>query len=121
MHRLLIIPAAGLGSRLGASTPKPLVHVNGRSMLDHLADRYQSVVDHVVVVAHPAFADRVRAWAAEQGPVSVTEQATPTGMLDAILLAAPFVARLEPAEVWITWADQVAVLPATIERLAEAM
>jgi bifunctional UDP-N-acetylglucosamine pyrophosphorylase / glucosamine-1-phosphate N-acetyltransferase len=119
MQRLLIIPAAGLGSRLGASQPKPLVDVNGRPMLDHLVDRYRPFVDHIVVIAHPVFTDRVRAWGDRQGQVSVTEQATPTGMLDAILLAAPFVADLAPRDVWITWSDQVGVLPATLERLAE--
>ena len=118
MDRLLIIPAAGLGSRLGASKPKPLVEVNGRAMLDHLADRYAPFVDHVVVIAHPAFSAEVRAWGDRRGGVSVTEQATPTGMLDAILLAAPFVERLGPRDVWITWADQITVLPATLERLA---
>src|SRR3990172_1170439 len=34
MDRLLIIPAGGLGSRLGARTPKVLTSVNGRSMPD---------------------------------------------------------------------------------------
>jgi bifunctional UDP-N-acetylglucosamine pyrophosphorylase / glucosamine-1-phosphate N-acetyltransferase len=118
MQRLLIIPAAGLGSRLRASQPKPLVEVNGRSMLDHLVDRYRTFVDRVVVVAHPAFSDRVRAWADSNPQIAVTEQPSPTGMLDAILLAAPFVTRDAPRDVWITWADQVGVLPATLERLA---
>src|SRR6185436_14235559 len=54
MDRLLIIPAAGLGSRLGASKPKPLVEVNGRAMLDHLGDRYAPFVARIVVIAHPA-------------------------------------------------------------------
>jgi bifunctional N-acetylglucosamine-1-phosphate-uridyltransferase/glucosamine-1-phosphate-acetyltransferase GlmU-like protein len=119
--RLLIIPAAGLGSRLGASQPKPLVHVNGRSMLDHLADRYQPFTDRTVVIAHPAFGDRVRAWGDRRGNVSVTEQAAPTGMLDAILLAEPLVVRFAPREVWITWADQIGVLPQTLARLANVM
>ena len=39
-------------------------------------------------------------------------------MLDAILLAAPFVRRTAPASVWITWCDQVAVQSSTIEKLA---
>jgi len=120
--RLLIIPAAGLGSRLGASRPKPLVDVNGRPMLDHLADLYEPFVDETVVVANPRSAADIADWGrAAAGSVSVTEQPFPTGMLDAILLAAPFVHRLRPDDVWITWSDQVGVLPPTVERLAEAM
>jgi molybdopterin-guanine dinucleotide biosynthesis protein A len=46
--RALIIPAAGRGSRLGTSTPKALVPINGRPMLDHLADLYAPLVQHIV-------------------------------------------------------------------------
>jgi bifunctional N-acetylglucosamine-1-phosphate-uridyltransferase/glucosamine-1-phosphate-acetyltransferase GlmU-like protein len=119
MTRLLIIPAAGRGSRLGAGKPKPLVHVNGRTMLDHLADLYRPHVQHVVVIAHPSFAAEIAAWSAVQGNVSVATQERPTGMLDAVLLAAPAVRERQPEMVWITWADQVGVLPATVQRLAE--
>jgi hypothetical protein len=42
-------------------------------------------------------------------------------MLDAILMAAPFVHESDCREVWITWSDQVGVLPQTVERLAQAM
>ena len=54
MDRLLVIPAAGLGSRLGAHTPKLLALVNGRPMLDHLLSLYAPVVDGVALVVHPA-------------------------------------------------------------------
>jgi bifunctional UDP-N-acetylglucosamine pyrophosphorylase/glucosamine-1-phosphate N-acetyltransferase len=119
MQRLLIIPAAGRGSRLGGGTPKPLVRVNGRPMLDHLADLYGALVDHIVLIAHPSFAPDIRAWADAHGRVSVAEQEAPTGMLDAILLAGPAITERRPDVVWITWADQVGVLPATVARLAE--
>lgn len=119
--RLLIIPAAGLGSRLGGSTPKPLVKVNGRSMLDHLVAAYAEYVNRTVVVASPAFRADVEAWAQGRGGIAVTEQTKPTGMLDAILIAAPFVRDSGCDEVWLTWSDQVGVLPPTVRRLAEAM
>jgi bifunctional UDP-N-acetylglucosamine pyrophosphorylase/glucosamine-1-phosphate N-acetyltransferase len=120
MTRLLIIPAAGRGSRLGAGRPKPLVHVNGRTMLDHLADLYRPHVDHIVVIAHPSFAAEIETWAASRGQISVVAQEQPTGMLDAILLAEPVVRVRQPDLVWITWADQIGVLPATLQRLADA-
>jgi NDP-sugar pyrophosphorylase family protein len=117
---MLVIPAAGRGSRLLASAPKPLVPVNGRPMLDHLLDLYTPFVDHVVVVAHPTFSAVIEQWARRYGDISVAEQPAPTGMLDAILLARDAVREHDPEAVWITWADQVGVLPATVARLVEA-
>ncbi|HEX5475558.1 MAG TPA: NTP transferase domain-containing protein [Vicinamibacterales bacterium] len=120
MRRLLLIPAAGLGSRLQASVPKALVPVNGRPMLDRLLELYRPFVEHAVVVAHPSFAEPLRGHLARLAPlpVAVVEQPTPTGMLDAILLATEIVCREKPDTIWITWCDQVGVLPATLSRLA---
>jgi bifunctional N-acetylglucosamine-1-phosphate-uridyltransferase/glucosamine-1-phosphate-acetyltransferase GlmU-like protein len=121
MDRLLIIPAAGLGSRLGAHTPKLLAAVNGRSMLDHLLTLYAPAVDRVALVVHPATRSTVvqalRGWT---HPVDLFVQEQPTGMLDAILLARPAVEAGRPRRVWITWCDQVAIHPRTVAGLAEA-
>ena len=118
---MLIVPAAGLGSRLEASGPKVLVPVNGRPMLDHLVELYRPFIEHLVLVAHPSFSDSVTIHLAGQPlapPFEVMEQAHPTGMLDALLLAASSVAAADPDRVWITWCDQIGVLPATVARLA---
>jgi bifunctional N-acetylglucosamine-1-phosphate-uridyltransferase/glucosamine-1-phosphate-acetyltransferase GlmU-like protein len=121
MSRLLIIPAAGAGSRLGGALPKVLVPVGGVAMLDRLLTLYDQVVDRVVVVVNPTFADRVRRHLDRSdaaGRVDCLDQAAPTGMLDAILLARPFVIDQNLSSVWVTWCDQVAVHAKTIERLA---
>ena len=118
--RLLIIPAAGAGSRLKTDLPKALVQVAGRTMLDRLASLYRPWVSHAVIVAHPSFARRL-----ERAHVfvsaEVVEQQRPTGMLDAILLAATAAERVRPDVIWITWCDQVGVLPATLARFADVM
>ena len=115
MSRVLIVPAAGAGTRLGADLPKVLVPVAGRPLIDRLIDLYRPFVQHVVVVAHPSFSRTLA------GPFEVVEQHQRTGMLDAVLLAAPAVSRARPGQVWITWGDQVGVLPDTVGRLAAAM
>jgi CTP:molybdopterin cytidylyltransferase MocA len=118
MRRLLIIPAAGRGSRLASDEPKVLTHVAGRPMLDHLEHLYRRAVGDVVIVAHPSFADRVRRRVAAFGwNAQVVEQAEPTGMLDAILLASSAVQRAQADRVWITWCDQIAMRPESLERL----
>ena len=117
MERLLIVPAAGLGSRLGGGVPKLLAPVNGRPMLEHLLDMYAGV-NRVAVVVHPTAAAAVRQRLGAAADVFVQEQ--PTGMLDAILLARPAVAAHQPRRVLITWCDQVAIHPRTIARLIEA-
>jgi bifunctional UDP-N-acetylglucosamine pyrophosphorylase/glucosamine-1-phosphate N-acetyltransferase len=115
--RLLVIPAAGTGSRLGDSRPKVLVPVAGRPMLDWLLD-LQGAVDHAVVVVNPAALEQVRRHVRERTDMDFAIQPRPTGMLDAILAATDAVRRHNPREVWITWCDQIAVHPRTVARLA---
>ena len=119
-RRVLVVPAAGRGSRLSASLPKALVPVAGRPMLSWLADLYRPWVSAVVVVAQPATQDAARVVLADAGvrPV-VTVQTEPTGMLDAVLLGCEAAKPLSPDRVWITWCDQIAVRPDTVSRLAQ--
>ena len=58
--RLLIVPAAGRGSRLGAAVPKPFVTVAGISMLDRLVDLYDRHVERFLVVVNPSFVEDAR-------------------------------------------------------------
>jgi bifunctional UDP-N-acetylglucosamine pyrophosphorylase / glucosamine-1-phosphate N-acetyltransferase len=116
---VLVIPAAGLGSRLGATVPKLLVPVGGIPMIDRLERLYGEVVSRIVLVVHPSFEvelrHHVRSWGT---PADCVVQSQPTGMLDAIMLATDPVRAAAADSVWITWCDQVAVHPSTVRTLA---
>jgi bifunctional N-acetylglucosamine-1-phosphate-uridyltransferase/glucosamine-1-phosphate-acetyltransferase GlmU-like protein len=120
MDRILIVPAAGRGSRLGAPGPKALVPVAGRPMLDHLLTLHRSTVDRFVVVAAPdALAHFERFIEARSARVDFAVQPEPTGMLDAVVLADTIVRSHRPRRVAVTWCDQIAVSAETVTRLAE--
>jgi bifunctional UDP-N-acetylglucosamine pyrophosphorylase / glucosamine-1-phosphate N-acetyltransferase len=117
---VLIIPAAGAGTRLQSSLPKVLSEVNGRPMIDHLLHRYRDVAQRFVLVVHPSFEIDVKRHVQEVAPsvtVQYANQSEPTGMLDAILLAIDAVKRSAPGRVWITWCDQIGVHPDTVTML----
>ena len=121
MERVLVVPAAGSGSRLGASVPKLLVPVNGRPMIEHLLALYTGAAEHAIVVVAPSALEPVSQQLRNQSPpVTLVTQDEPTGMLDAILLARPAVAAARPRRVLITWCDQLAILPATVQQIAAA-
>lgn len=114
------MPAAGIGSRLGASTPKFLVPVLGRTMLQHLVGLYRRDVARIALVVAPAAADAAREQTRGVGvPVDVAVQERPTGMLDAVLAGRDSVERAGGGRVWVTWCDQIAIHPRTVERLAQ--
>jgi bifunctional UDP-N-acetylglucosamine pyrophosphorylase/glucosamine-1-phosphate N-acetyltransferase len=118
MQRILIIPAAGRGSRLGSDLPKVLYPIAGRPMIDHLLDLYAPFIDRFVLVLSPMFDSIVRQHCSTNPRVSYAIQQQPDGMLPAILTAGPVVAASAAQSIWITWCDQVAIHPATIQRLA---
>ncbi len=118
---VLIIPAAGAGTRLQSATPKVLAPVNGRAMIEHLFDRYCEIVQRFVLVVHPSFATEVRRHVERIAPsldVQFATQTKATGMLDAIMLASDAAQAHSGARVWITWCDQIGVHPHTIATLA---
>jgi bifunctional N-acetylglucosamine-1-phosphate-uridyltransferase/glucosamine-1-phosphate-acetyltransferase GlmU-like protein len=119
--RALIIPAAGVGSRLRSSGPKVLHPVHGRPMLDYLFARYGEDVQRIVLVVRPVDLAAVREACADAPvPCAFAVQTSPTGMLDAILLARDAIAADPPDRIWITWCDQIAIQPETVQRLREA-
>ncbi|MBP1633525.1 MAG: hypothetical protein H6Q10_99 [Acidobacteria bacterium] len=119
--RLLIVPAAGLGTRLGGAVPKALAMVAGKPMIQRVFELHRGRVALAVAVVRPGMEAGVEAVAHEAGiPVRCVRQERPTGMLDAILLAAGEVRRADPASVWITWCDQVAVRAETLDALERA-
>jgi len=119
LTRVLLVPAAGLGTRLGSPLPKLLTPVAGRAMIDHILARYLGAVEAGVVVVNPdcrpAVARHLDGCAL---PIAIVEQASPTGMLDAVLAARSAVLHFKPARVWITWCDQVGISASTVDRLA---
>lgn len=118
MNRLMIIPAAGLGTRLSPTIPKVLFPVNGTPMIDYLFKLYSEAVDCFILVLHPSFAPEVVRYCATYPlPIEYELQETPTGMLDAILLPTERVRRHRPRSVWITWCDQIAVRSQTVSKL----
>lgn len=118
MDRLLIVPAAGRGSRLGVDTPKALVPVAGRPMLEHLLQRHGPYVERFVVVVAPDAVDLFSAFVAQHSaPIDLVVQRRPTGMLDAITIAGSLVAAHRPGRVAVTWCDQIAVTSTTVDRL----
>lgn len=119
MRRLLVIPAAGRGSRLGSDLPKVLVLVAGRPMIDWLIDLYRPVVDRFAVVVHPSALALVQDHFADNDvAVDILVQDAPTGMLDAILIARTAIEAHSPDRVWITWCDQIGIHSNTIAHLS---
>ncbi len=119
MKRLVIIPAAGRGSRLNSDIPKVLYPVKGKPMIDYLFALYASVVDRFILILHPDVVESVQQHCAAK-PVAVEfdVQESPTGMLDAILIPRAKIQQYAPRHIWITWCDQIGVRPGTIQKLA---
>lgn len=118
MKRLLIVPAAGRGTRLGYDKPKFLYPLCGKPLIEHVLDIYIHFVDEVVIVVSPDALELAQEnFMNAILPVRIIVQGEPTGMLDAILEAGKHVREFKPDRIWVTWCDQVAIQAETLDRM----
>ena len=86
----LILPAAGLGTRLRPHTwtkPKPLVTLAGRTILEHVLERVMPANPEKIVFIVGYLGDRLQAWAADNlsVPTEFVVQPEMLGQTDAII------------------------------------
>jgi glucose-1-phosphate thymidylyltransferase len=104
----IIIPMAGLGTRLRPhthTTPKPLLQVAGKTVLDHVLDRLQGLpIEEVVfIVGHHGEQIRQHVEAHYGFPARYVEQKEPRGQAHALHLARQYLA----GTVFIVFVDTI--------------
>lgn len=113
-----MIPAAGRGSRLGLNLPKILATIrDDLTVWAILKSKLMECVDHIHVVISPEYIEtfeQIVRVDPERARISISVQATPRGMGDAVLGC---------ADVWrsfksmlVIWGDQVHVSSDTLQR-----
>src|SRR6478735_5925297 len=112
MTHTAVILAAGIGTRMKSTLPKPLHKIAGRSMLRHLLSSCEQVFDRIVVVVGPGM-DAVQREAAPHASVVQQER---HGTAHAALVAAD---QFGDGDVAILYADNPLIRPETLRRLID--
>ena len=84
----LVIPCAGRSTRMGSSKPKVLLEINGKSILKHIVELWEPLIDSIMLVV------RDKAVILEMmgyRPFQFVIQEKPKGIADAILLTEPYI------------------------------
>lgn len=117
-----VLPAAGLGSRLGLQAPKLLAQVTtDQTVWSILRQKLIHIVDHIHIVASPQGAPLIQHHLLNdiaEGLVSISIQSQPIGMGDAIFCGYPL--WTSAATLLVVWADQVHVSQDTLQRTLQA-
>src|SRR3954452_1841194 len=115
-----VVLAAGEGTRMKSSLPKVLHLVAGRSMLGHvLAAVADSGLDRAAVVVGPGRDDVAKAAQAAMPGVRIFMQSERLGTAHATIAARD--AFRDGHDVFVLFADNPMIRPATIERLRKAL
>lgn len=114
---LVVVLAAGQGTRMKSALPKVLHKIGGRSMLGHVIAAAQSLeADALSVVVGPGM-DKVRAEAVAQEPAArVFVQEKQQGTADAVLAAREALAA-HKGDVLVLYADTPLLPPETLRAL----
>jgi molybdopterin-guanine dinucleotide biosynthesis protein A len=120
----LIIPCAGLASRLGADLPKALVEINeNQNLLDIILQKIESHFSEIIVVVSPAHLSSFNSWlefsnVANKSRVLFVIQETPKGSLDASLKG---LLKSSSISNVVVWGDQIGVLSSTVKLVLDVL
>ena len=118
---LIVILAAGKGTRMKSALPKVLHKVAGRSMLGHVLALAGSVDRASIAVVIGPGMDEVRAEVARLAPAArVFVQESQSGTADAVLAARPAL-DAHTGDVIVLYADTPLIEPGTISALGDAL
>ena len=116
MKTCAVIPAAGLGQRLQRKLPKILTPLTGTDTIwSHLRKKLISLVDHIHLIISPKHETLFRQVLNQDmndNVVSISFQAEPIGMGDAIFCGFPIWSQAD--RIVVIWGDQVFVSQDTI-------
>lgn len=122
---IMIIPAAGRGTRLSFDGPKLLYPLAGKPLIHHLIERYKPFVDKFIVVINPDCEQQVLdVLTVIDVDFMIEYQAKATGMLDAIIAPMNKLEKLIADRihtVWISWCDQVSITTETAQNVANKL
>jgi bifunctional UDP-N-acetylglucosamine pyrophosphorylase/glucosamine-1-phosphate N-acetyltransferase len=118
---LIVILAAGKGTRMKSALPKVLHRVAGRSMLGHVLALAGTVADARIAVVVGPDMDEVRAEVGRLAPgADVFVQARQAGTADAVLAARPALEQ-HSGDVIVLYADTPLITASTIAALRSAL
>ena len=62
MQNIAIILAGGSGRRVGGSIPKQFFKINGKTILEHSLNKFESLacIDEIIVVVHASWLEECR-------------------------------------------------------------
>jgi len=118
MRMVAVVLGGGVGQRLGAGTPKQLLRLAGRTLVEHCVAAFEQAagVDEILVVMPRGYTEQVRAMLAEAGYRKVA--AVIEGGVrrpDSVRAALAAIARARPGEAGVLLHD--AARPLVDERI----
>ena len=119
----MVVPAAGVGRRLGAGGAKALVRLGGRALVAHAVEAIEANrrVTAVVVVAHPDTLEATRKLVAEEGFAKVTAVVAGGPSRQRSVAAGLAALPPEPTYVAVHDAAQPLVRPGTVDDMLELL
>lgn len=111
MKVLIIIPAAGKGSRVNLKIPKILIKIKNQRIIDILIKKVSYVSKNFVFVVNPKHKDKIKKYLSDNYKnkikYSIVTQNKPLGMGNAVLKANKLSKKFQ--KILIIWGDHIGV------------
>ena len=113
----IVVLAAGLGSRMKSTMPKPLHKIGGKPMLEHVLETARQLNPDRLVVVYGHKGEELQAAFSHQDDITWAKQETFEGTGDAMKYALPY--TLEDSTVLVLYGDTPLINAQTLNELVK--